>query len=119
MVKKDIKNRTVQKTIKHTVDLGVAIDDSLVQISEFVDYIKSNLKVNGNKGALGEDIVVSANGTKQSMVTSRVRLGKRYNKYLTKKFLKKIGISDYIKINATEKSVYKLKYIAVEKSKEN
>lgn len=53
------------------------------------------------------------------MVTSRVRLAKRYIKYLTKKFLKKIGISDYIKINATEKSVYRLKYIAVEQKKEN
>ena len=119
MVKKDIKNPSVYKTIKHTVHLEVSIDDSLVQLSEFVDYIKSNLKVNGNKGALGEDIVVSANGTKQVMVTSRVRLAKRYIKYLTKKFLKKIGISDYIKINATEKSVYRLKYIAVEKTKEN
>jgi large subunit ribosomal protein L22e len=53
------------------------------------------------------------------MVSSRVALAKRYVKYLTKKFLKKIGISDYIKINATEKSVYRLKYIAVEKNKEN
>lgn len=53
------------------------------------------------------------------MVTSRVRLAKRYIKYLTKKFLKKIGISDYIKITATEKSVYRLKYIAVEKAKQS
>jgi hypothetical protein len=30
MVKKEINNPTVQKLIKHTVDLGVAIDDSLV-----------------------------------------------------------------------------------------
>lgn len=52
------------------------------------------------------------------MVTSRVKLAKRYVKYLTKKFLKKIGISDYIKINATEKNLYKLKYIAVEKTKD-
>lgn len=119
MVKKDTKNPAVSKNIKHTVDLGVAIDDSLVQINEFVDYIKANLKVNGMKGALGEDVIVSVNGNKQVMVSSRVRLAKRYVKYLTKKFLKKIGISDYIKINATEKSVYRLKYIAVEKSKEN
>ncbi len=64
MVKKDIKNPVVGKMIKHTVDLGVAIDDSLVQINEFVDYIKSNVKVNGQKGALGEDVVVSVNGNK-------------------------------------------------------
>lgn len=30
MVKNAIKNPVVQKNIKHTVDLGVAIDDSLV-----------------------------------------------------------------------------------------
>ena len=53
------------------------------------------------------------------MVSSRLRLSKRYIKYLTKKYLKKIGISDYMKIIATEKSVYRLKYIAVEKEKEN
>jgi hypothetical protein len=64
MVKKVIKNPSVAKIIKHTVDLGVAIDDSLVQINEFVDYIKANLKVNGNKGSLGEDVTVSVNGSK-------------------------------------------------------
>ena len=64
MVKKDIKNPAVQKMIKHTVDLGVAIDDSLVQINEFVDYLKANVKVNGKKGALGEDVVITVNGTK-------------------------------------------------------
>ena len=64
MVKKDNKNPSVQKNIKHTVDLGVAIDDSLVQINEFVDYIKANLKINGKKGGLGEDVVVSINGNK-------------------------------------------------------
>ncbi len=47
MVKKEIKNPVLGKNIKHTVDLGVAIDDSLVQINEFVDYIKANVKVNG------------------------------------------------------------------------
>lgn len=64
MVKKDIKNPAVQKMIKHTVDLGVAIDDSLVQINEFVDYLKANVKVNGKKGALGEDVVITVNGNK-------------------------------------------------------
>ena len=38
------------------------------------------------------------------MVSSRVRLAKRYVKYLTKKFLKKIGISDYIKINEAHRN---------------
>ena len=46
MVKKNVQNPVSTKLIKHTVDLGVAVDDDLVQIKEFVDYLRGNVKVN-------------------------------------------------------------------------
>jgi hypothetical protein len=45
------------------------------------------------------------------MVSTRVRIAKRYLKYLMKRILKKMGILEYLKINASEKNVYKLKYL--------
>ena len=41
------------------IDLGVALEDDLIIGKEFVEYLKTNLKVNGKKGNLGELISIA------------------------------------------------------------
>ena len=44
-------------------------------------------------------------------VTSKNELQKRYLKYLTKKYLKKNDILEYLRLVATDKNSYAIKYI--------
>ena len=44
-------------------------------------------------------------------MTSKSELQKRYLKYLTKKYLKKLDILEYLRLVATDKSTYAIKYI--------
>lgn len=111
------QNPKVTKAIKLYIDLGVAYEDELVQPKEFVDFLNSHVKVNGKTNNLGEDVTVTASGQKVT-VTSNVRLSKRYMKYLTKKYLKKIDILEYLKVIATDKNTYKIKYIKLEQEDE-
>lgn len=68
------------------------------------------MKINGVKGNLTEQVTVTLEGGKILFV-SNVRIAKRYIKYLTKKYLKKQGIIDYLKIISFNKGTYKINYV--------
>ena len=114
MTVKICKNPALNKVVKYTVDLGVTVEDELLNPQEIVDYLKTSIKVDNLKGNLGSDVVVSQNGNKNIIISTRLRIAKRYIKYLLKKVLKKMGILEYLKINATEKNAYKVKYLKAE-----
>lgn len=56
------------------------------------------MKINNKKGNLGDDININVRGNKEVIISTRIKVAKRYLKYLTKKFLKKIQILDFIKV---------------------
>ena len=64
--KQKIRSKTPgqKKQSKYYIDLGVALEDDLLVAKEFVDFLKSNLKVNGKKGNLGENVTVTLSDKK-------------------------------------------------------
>lgn len=114
MAIKICKNPALNKVIKYTVDLGVTVEDELLNPVEIVDYLRSSMKIDNLKGNLGSDITISLAGNKNVVIATRLRIAKRYIKYLLKKVLNKMGILEYLKINATEKNAYKVKYLKAE-----
>ena len=102
MVRIREKNPTIEKPLKFTIDLGVAYEDELVKPKDFQDFLQTHIKLNGKKGNLGESVTCTTSG-KNVQVNASKQLSKRYLKYLTKKFLKKNGISDYLKVISTNK----------------
>jgi len=47
-------------------------------------------------------------------VTANIPFSKRYLKYLTKKFLKKNSLRDYLRVVASTKDVYELRFYNIE-----
>mmetsp|Transcript_4525 Transcript_4525/g.9655 ORF Transcript_4525/g.9655 Transcript_4525/m.9655 type:complete len:103 (+) Transcript_4525:403-711(+) len=85
-----------------------------------VKFLQDRIKVNGGKaGVLGDLVKVEteAAGTKVA-VTSTIPMSKRYLKYLTKKYLKKQSLRDYIRIVASDKKSFKLSYYPVDAADE-
>ena len=107
-----------KKQAKFFIDLGVALEDDLLVSKEFVDFLKANIKVAGKKGNLGESITVTISDKKVA-VASKIDLQKRYLKYLTKKYLKKNDILDYLRLVATDKNTYAIKYVKLGDSGED
>lgn len=58
---------------------------------------------------LGDLVQITRDGSTVH-VTSTVHFSKRYLKYLTKKFLKRVLLRDYIRVIARGKNNYYLKY---------
>ncbi len=75
----------------------------------------SRIKVNGKKGQLGQ----AGCGVKLSRDADKIHVeatqafSKRYLKYLTKKFLKKQNLRDWMRVVASDKNTYELRYFNI------
>merc|ERR1711879_382800 len=66
----------------------------------------------GKTSNLGNRIIVTSD-KKVVTVTANIDFSKRYLKYLTKKFLKKSELRDWLRVVATEKDSYTLRYFDI------
>ena len=99
---------------KYTVDCKLPIDDKVMDLKNFEEFLLKKIKVNNKVGSLGDKIVVSSNAEKGHVtVQCFIDFSKRYLKYLTKKYLKKQQIRDYLRVVASNKNSYRLKYFAI------
>ncbi|OMJ18574.1 60S ribosomal protein L22 [Smittium culicis] len=107
-----IRSKTQPKKLwgKFKIDASDPVGDKILDISMFEKYLHDRIKVNGLAGKLGNTIIISKSGNSSINVTSKIDFSKRYLKYLTKKFLKKNQLRDWIRVVSTDKNTYKLKY---------
>lgn len=75
-------------------------------------YVKARLKVNGKVNNLGNNVTFERSKMKLH-VSSDVHFSKAYLKYLTKKYLKKNSLRDWIRVVANEKDSYELRYFRI------
>ena len=85
-----------------------------MEIASFEKFLQDKIKVGGKTGVLGDAVKVSRDKNKIT-VTSDVHMSKRYIKYLTKKYLKKHNVRDWLRVIASNKdrSVYELRYFNI------
>lgn len=94
---------------KFTIDCSEPAADEIFDIASFEKFLQDRIKVGGKVGVLGDVVSVAKDG---NMVTvqSKTHYSKRYFKYLTKKFLKKQMLRDYIRVISKGKQGYFLRY---------
>ena len=89
------------------------IEDNVIVLKDFESFLSQNIKVENKKGNLGKDISVQMD--KESIaVESKIPLAKRYLKYLTKKYLKKQDLKEFLRVISTKKNTYQLKYFNIQ-----
>ena len=117
MVQHKQRNTELKKPVNYVIDLGVAYEDDLLVAKELADFLKTSLKINGKKGNLQDQITIAVNKDKLN-ISTKVQFAKRYLKYLIKKYLKKNDILEYLKVIATDKQAYRIKYIKLGEAEE-
>lgn len=88
-------------------------NDRIFDPSAFVTFLQSRIKVDGRTGNLGENITVNNLGDGKIEVVANQEFSGRYLKYLTKKFLKKQQLRDWLRVVSTSKGEYSLKFFNV------
>ncbi|KAK9142416.1 hypothetical protein Scep_007704 [Stephania cephalantha] len=96
------------------IDCGKPVEDKIMDIASLEKFLQERIKVGGKPGALGDSITISRDKSKIT-VTSDNPFSKRYLKYLTKKYLKKHNVRDWLRVIASNKdrNVYELRYFNI------
>ncbi|XP_008812273.1 60S ribosomal protein L22-2-like [Phoenix dactylifera] len=98
-----------------TIDCTKPVEDKIMEIASLEKFLQERIKVAGGKaGALGDQVIVTRDKSK-IIVTSEGPFSKRYLKYLTKKYLKKHNVRDWLRVIAANKdrNVYELRYFNI------
>ncbi|KAG8744831.1 hypothetical protein FRC10_009355 [Ceratobasidium sp. 414] len=102
-------------SVKHKffIDYSRPADDGVFDPAAFEDYLRGRIKVEGKTGQLGDNVKITRDSKKLTL-SSTVPFSKRYIKYLTSKFLRKNSLRDWIRVTATSKDGYELRFYKIE-----
>ncbi|KAJ8521464.1 hypothetical protein ONZ45_g1879 [Pleurotus djamor] len=95
---------------KFVIDYSKPASDGVFDGADFEKFLHDRIKVEGKAGQLGESVKITRDGNTKITVTSNIPFSKRYLKYLTKKFLKKNQLRDWIRVVASSKDNYQLRF---------
>ncbi|XP_070389529.1 large ribosomal subunit protein eL22-like [Dermacentor albipictus] len=109
------KKKKVQT--KFVIDCTHPVEDGIMKVAEFDSYLRERIKYNGKTNNLSGVITVDKDKSKVT-VTAEVPFSKRYLKYLTKKYLKKNNLRDWLRVVATTKDAFELRYFQINNEEE-
>lgn len=109
------KGQKQQKKInlKYTINCKLPIEDNVIVLSDFEGFLRNKIKVEGKAGNLGSAITLSKDSS-SIILTATIPFSKRYLKYLTKKYLKKQDLKEYLRVVATSKNQYEMRYFNIQ-----
>ncbi|KAJ3095277.1 hypothetical protein HK100_005868 [Physocladia obscura] len=105
------KNQKKNAPVKFSVDCSKPAVDGIFDTAAFEKFVHDRFKVDGKANNLS-GVAIIRNGNTLTITTAPNTMAKRYLKYLTKKYLKKTSVLDYVRVIATSKSAYEIKYRA-------
>ncbi|KAK4225330.1 ribosomal protein L22e [Podospora fimiseda] len=113
IAKKATKGKGPKITKKFIINASQPASDKIFDVSAFEKFLNEKIKVEGRVGNLGETIKISQVADGKIEIIAHNELSGRYLKYLTKKFLKKMQLRDWLRVVSTSKGVYELKFFNV------
>jgi len=108
--------KAAKKPSTFVLDCARPVDDKILELHALEKFLTDRIKVGGKAGVLGDAVTVSKDRTKITVVaTPDAALSKRYLKYLTKKFLKKHAVRDWLRVVAApgDRGAYELRYFNI------
>ena len=113
MQKSAAGKKAAKVTHKFTINAQQPTNDKIFAPSAFATFLQSRIKVEGRTGNLGDSVTVTDLKNGNIEVVAHREFSGRYIKYLTKKFLKKQQLRDWLRVVSTSKGVYELKFYNV------
>ncbi|KAI8092781.1 ribosomal protein L22e [Halteromyces radiatus] len=111
------KSTAAVKKSKFVIDCSAPANDKIFDVAAFEKYLHDRVKVEGRTNNLGEAVTITRADNK-IVVVANIAFSKRYLKYLTKKFLKKNQIRDWLRVIATDKQTFELRYFNIANDEE-
>ncbi|WEW56824.1 60S ribosomal protein L22 [Emydomyces testavorans] len=97
-------------TKKYVINCSQPANDKIFDVAAFEKFLHDRIKVDGRVGNLGDSVQISRSGDGKIEVVTHIPFSGRYLKYLTKKFLKKQQLRDWLRVVSAAKGVYELRF---------
>ncbi|XP_064641868.1 large ribosomal subunit protein eL22-like [Lineus longissimus] len=104
-------------TLKFTIDCTLPVEDGIMDAGSYERYLHERIKIQGKTNNLDGNVSIERNKSKVT-INSEVPFSKRYLKYLTKKYLKKNNLRDWLRVVANQKDSYELRYFQINNEEE-
>merc|ERR1712212_1323200 len=112
-----VKSKTKKKsTLTFNIDCTHPVEDGIMKVDDLKEFLEGRIKVEGKLNNL-DQVTLEAVKNKVTVVADRP-LSKRYLKYFTKKYLKKNNLRDWLRVVATTKDSYELRYFQINNDEE-
>ncbi|KAL6425473.1 hypothetical protein ACFW04_009568 [Cataglyphis niger] len=105
------KGQKKKVSLRFTIDCTHPVEDNIMDVSNFEKYLQEKIKVGGKTNNFGNSVMLERNKMKLS-INSDVDFSK-YLKYLTKKYLKKNKLRDWLRVVSKDKETYELRYFQI------
>ncbi|KAL9014801.1 MAG: hypothetical protein Q9173_000555 [Seirophora scorigena] len=100
-------------TKKFIINASQPASDKIFDVAAFEKFLHDKIKVDNRVGNLGDTVQISQQGEGKIEVVAHIQFSGRYLKYLTKKFLKKQQLRDWLRVVSTSPGVYELRFFNV------
>ncbi|KAI9508798.1 ribosomal protein L22e [Russula earlei] len=112
---KAVASKTPATKHKFIIDYSRPANDEIFDGAAYEKFLHDRVKVDGKAGQLGDKVKITRDDQSHKItVISNIHFSKRYLKYLTKKYLKKNALRDYLRVVASSKDVYQLRFYNIE-----
>jgi large subunit ribosomal protein L22e len=109
-----------RKTIyKYFIDCSIPVVDGIFDLDNFEKFVLEKYKVGGKPGNLTDKVSLFKKNDKL-FINTKVKISKRYLKYLSKRYLKKQELGEWLRvISHPKKRGYILKYLPITQQEED
>ena len=117
--RKSVKGKP--KAIRVVVDCSIPATDKILDVATVEKFFHDRIKIENRTANLSANHVSITREDDKIVITEGKgqKFPKKYVKYLLKKYLKKNGTRDWLRIVSADKETYKLKYFNIAEGKED
>jgi large subunit ribosomal protein L22e len=104
--------KSKKATVKFVIDCTAPVEDKVLDVASFEKYLHDRIKIGSKTGVLAaNNVVITRDRTKLTVASpADLNFSKRQLKYLSKRYLKKQQLRDYLRVVAASKGTYELRY---------
>jgi large subunit ribosomal protein L22e len=97
------------------LDCTSPVDDKVLDVAQFEKYLQERIKIKGKTGQMAaHNVVITRDRTKLTVASpAELNFSKRQLKYLSKRYLKKQQLKDYLRVVAASKLTYEMRYYKI------
>jgi len=103
---------------KFFIDCSAPVEDGIMDPASFEKFLHDTFKIStgplAKPGVLGDKVVIGREKAKISISLNDLKLRKSYLKYLTKKYLKKQQLRDWLRVIANQPNSLELRYYNIQ-----